>query len=440
MTFSSIIFQKLPQMGSPQEPCKLLVDFAELMIDLWQQCVSEKYCSPIYYLTALISYVLQLNTAEVAPRIVSSLVPVCITTCELVALPRFNSDDGDISQHPDGIVQQLYLDGDVLQSLALLYLAALGCVASHDSSDEGRPLHLSPQGLFWKLVDVEFVIRMLSLKHPEPEWFGMVALLCTSVVRGDPDTIGPTNAVKSSALGTGQTHAIETVIDVVIERVSACLTESPRWAPPGSAKEALVRAAALRTLVVFATSDDALRHIARNNITLQRLVTVLCWAIDRLYDVDAAPPASRPATHTQAGVNESRTVREDSEVPDPMQLDQAPDPKQEGDDDDGDDGWGDDECDEDMPALLCRIISQAMSLLHALVTNPRCEVDMAKELATCTGGAQRYLLTLARLNFSEEDMVLEAGIDGETVDLAHELLEMAVTLDEGEAMGALFGV
>jgi hypothetical protein len=45
---------------------------------------------------------------------------------------------------------------------------------------------------------------------------------------------------------------------------------------------------------------------------------------------------------------------------------------------------------------------------------------------------------LARLNFAEEDLVLEAGIDAETVELAHELLELAVTPDEGEEISEMF--
>jgi hypothetical protein len=45
---------------------------------------------------------------------------------------------------------------------------------------------------------------------------------------------------------------------------------------------------------------------------------------------------------------------------------------------------------------------------------------------------------LARLTFAEEDLVLEAGIDSRTVELAHELLEMAVTPDEGEGVGEVF--
>jgi hypothetical protein len=80
-------------------------------------------------------------------------------------------------------------------------------------------------------------------------------------------------------------------------------------------------------------------------------------------------------------------------------------------------------------------------LLHFLVTNPRTAdvANTATKLAASHGGSQRHLLSLARLTFAEEDLVLEAGIDAETVELAHELLELAVTPDEGEKVAEMFG-
>jgi hypothetical protein len=90
--------------------------------------------------------------------------------------------------------------------------------------------------------------------------------------------------------------------------------------------------------------------------------------------------------------------------------------------------------------LLYNIISQATWLLHLLVTDPRTSdvANTSAKLAASHGGSQRYFLTLARLNFAEEDLVIEAGIDAETVELAHELLELAVTPDEGEEISEMF--
>ncbi|KAK0736340.1 hypothetical protein B0T21DRAFT_366747 [Apiosordaria backusii] len=417
-TFSTIIFQKLSRLGDPKEPLRLLADFAELVIDLWQRCLSERYHAPVYYLASLVLYTLDLNAVAVAPNIISSLVPVCTTTCQLVALPRHHTPDGDLSNHSDPAIRQLGLDIDVTQCLALLYLAALGCAAqSYDQVGTEETPELtkhSPLVRFWRTIEPEFVLRMLSAKHPERDWYGILSLLWTSVL---PDSVGPIPSPVSRA----RVKNLSQVSSETINSVSLFLNESPRWAPRGSIKELEVRTAALRTLVIFTASPFGMVQMAKSDVAIPRLVTVLCWAIDRLYDLDGG----LPATH------QKRTPS--AKGPDAMQLDgqeasattQPP--------------WDSDE--KKLAVLLPRFIARAILLLHTLVTHPRTAdvVNMGTKLAASHGGAQRYLLMLARLCFAEDDLVLEAGIDTTTGDLARELIELSVTPDEGEEMGKAFG-
>lgn len=63
---------------------------------------------------------------------------------------------------------------------------------------------------------------------------------------------------------------------------------------------------------------------------------------------------------------------------------------------------------------------------------------MQQKLSVIHGGTQKYLISLARLNFSEDDLVLEAEIDAEVAECAHEMLELAVTPEEGDAIHAAF--
>lgn len=63
---------------------------------------------------------------------------------------------------------------------------------------------------------------------------------------------------------------------------------------------------------------------------------------------------------------------------------------------------------------------------------------MQKKLAAINGGFQKYLICLARLNFSEEDLVLESGINPDVAQCALEMLELVVTPDEGETIHAAF--
>jgi hypothetical protein len=63
---------------------------------------------------------------------------------------------------------------------------------------------------------------------------------------------------------------------------------------------------------------------------------------------------------------------------------------------------------------------------------------MQEKLAVIHGGSQKYLICLARLNFAEDDLLLEEKIDPEVSNCALELLELAVTPEEGDAIHAAF--
>ncbi|MCJ1365827.1 hypothetical protein MMC16_004952 [Acarospora aff. strigata] len=88
--------------------------------------------------------------------------------------------------------------------------------------------------------------------------------------------------------------------------------------------------------------------------------------------------------------------------------------------------------------LRAQIINQTTNLLHHLLTTfPAPLINMHAKLAVIPGGTHKHLVALTRLAFSE-GVFLERGIDDETVDRAHRLLENAITPEEGEELVAAF--
>ena len=67
-------------------------------------------------------------------------------------------------------------------------------------------------------------------------------------------------------------------------------------------------------------------------------------------------------------------------------------------------------------------------------------MSMQPKLTHIQGGSQKYLLVLARLSFSEDDLILESGIGADIPKLALEMLEGAVTPEEGDQVGEAFMV
>lgn len=454
-SFAGIIFHKLPSLGDPHDPMRLLIDFCDMIIDLWDQCLREKYYEPIYDLVALITFILQLNTISVAPYIASTLIPVAQTAIFLLAVPRFESQDGDLSTSVDETLQHLVLNIDTEGTLQLMYLAALGCADSY-LLDPENPLNLgpdrdSPQRLYWKLMQIDFVLVMLSPKQPRDDFLGMLSLLCTSCL---PDSIGPV---------TGEPERGPAfVAQALIERVSKIMHEPLRWSAPGEStgsfgqRQCIVRLAALKTLMAFAQSGLGARQLALSDVAIPRLVNVLCGAIDALYDMDV------PVELFQAGLyddEDEATTPEPAEGKVPAETEEVQGTtKDHGTADqpialDDDDAaaqslsepvaahLSDSTFDPSTTHLLYTIVSSTILLLHTLVTDPAtsAHTDMRAKLSTSHGASQKYLLTLSRLNYAEEDLVLEAGIDPGTFDRANDLLDLAVTPDEAEGVREVFG-
>ncbi|KAK5633695.1 hypothetical protein RRF57_009409 [Xylaria bambusicola] len=283
--------------------------------------------------------------------------------CYEVAIPRFNNS---VPGDPTDEAFIKFRDNiDTNKILSLLYLTVLGCATSEPVGGS----ILSPAVDFWNSVHIQFVLMLLNSKQPVGDFTATLRLLCTSVF---PDSIGPINPDKPP----------EEVGRLLIDRISAHLTETPRW-DIDEARLREVRLAALQTLSAFARSSLGLMQLAKHDWMIPRLVTLLSYSIDELYDGD-------------------------------MQYSSA--------------------AGDGPPCGLQRLVAHAMLLLHMVITAPLGSntVDVSAKLAKTTGGSQKYLISLSRLNFAD-DLVSE-----DTAELAHELLEMAVTSEAGQELGEFF--
>ncbi|KAG9258817.1 DNA repair protein Rad26 [Emericellopsis atlantica] len=283
---------------------------------------------------------------------------------------------------PDGDLsnsdEYRYLEQDIdtTNLMSLLHACSLACVTTIMETDHGTELKIVD---FWRLMSLDFVTLLLTPKQKADDIIGMLEMLATSSL---PDSIGPILDDKEPAF----------VARLVIERVSAKLVEAPLSATTEAEKRS-IRVSALKCLLAFARYPFGAQQLAAHDNALPRTVTCLSAAIDSLYDMSIP----------------SHVLPQDSDAPP----------------------------DTSSPAVvLYRIISQCVLLLHTLITDTP---DIAQKLGVAYGCSQRYLIALGRLTFAEEDLVMEAGIEGWVVEMAHELLEMAVTPDEGETVSQVFG-
>ncbi|KAF4459455.1 hypothetical protein FALBO_13782 [Fusarium albosuccineum] len=379
-SFSAIIFQKIPLMGNPQKPMQLLVDFTNLMVSIWSRCLDEQLWEPIKYLVALISFTFSFHAAEVAPFVVPNLNPPAqATICSLGEL-RYRWQDGQPKSDQLLVVEQHINSIDVM---SLLYTCSLACSTAWD---ELSPEFESKATIFWSNISLKTVLLLLTPKQELHDILGMLELLAAASL---PGSIGPIVDDQDPPF----------IAQSVIDRVSGLLVGYPRPAMTRDEQRTL-RLAVLRTLVSFTRYPFGALQLASHNTALPRLVTCLSNSIDELYN-QPIPSNILPQTFKADGTRASDTTT---------------------------------------PPSLYRIISQCVYLIHFLVTSPETAdvANIGHKLSASHAGSHRYLLALGRLTFAEEDLVMEAGIDGETVWAANELLDLAVSPEEGEVMSEAF--
>ncbi|KAI1819795.1 hypothetical protein F4861DRAFT_525659 [Xylaria intraflava] len=362
-SLASILLQKLSTAGDPSDPTRLPIQFSLEAIRLWDACRKEGCLAPITELVSLTAITLQLQTVALAPYIAPTLLPVAMDACYEVAIPRFNNSVPGDPTDEAFIKFRDHIDTNKI--LSLLYLTALGCATSEPAAGS----FASPAVDFWNSVHIHFVLMLLNRKQPISDFVATLRLLCTSVFS---DSIGPINPDKPP----------EVVAQLLIDRISTYLTDTPRWDADESQLRS-ARLAVLQTLSAFARSRFGLAQLSKHDWVIPRLVTLLSYCIEELYDGDMQ--------YSSSGL-------------------------------------------DDVAHELQRLVAHTVLLLHMIITNSSDgnPIDVSAKLSKTTGGSQKYLLSLSRLNFSD-DLVSE-----DTAELAHELLELAVTSEAGEELGEFF--
>lgn len=382
-SFSSIVFQSLPTKTDPGCPMRVLTDFSVLIINLWERCLQEEFFLPIRELVSLLSFTLQLHSVSVVPELVDKLLPVAQATLHVISDIRSANPGESLGSE----LQHLQSTLDSTAVIALLNLCALVCATSTESLDGDIP-----RAAFWKRFPMETVSLVLGSKQSLPDIVGMLEMLATSVL---PGSIGPVVHDKEPDLVAG----------VLLDRLSRFLVYPPASARSPTQRHAVVLAA-LRTLLSFSAGEFGAAQMAVHPNLVLRVISALSRSVDELYDQDLSHTTLHP-------------------TPPYLSLDEAlacTDPESD-------------------PPGLHALISHAVLLLHGLVTDPRTAplVDLEGKFEGWRGGGRKYLVALCRLNFAEDDGVLEVGVDVGTAERAHEMLEMIVSAEGGRDVGEVFG-
>ncbi|KAF4171437.1 hypothetical protein CNMCM8694_002657 [Aspergillus lentulus] len=223
---------------------------------------------------------------------------------------------------------------------------------------------------FWRHMRYDFVLMMLNCSQPIRDITLMLNLLSTSI---RAESFGSVQETQQDQLANE---------NYIVDRVANLLSETPQpdeGQPPYTAADICgMRLQAMYFLisVVFNPVAPASEHgssvIAQHPTVLARMIRAMHDELDALYTY---PP------------------------------------------------------ERDLHATM---VNGLMRLVYGVIRRHQ-NVDLQSKLCRVAGGKQKFLVVLTRLAFSEGP-VLEGGIDDETVEMAHEILDDAVTPQEAEAL------
>ena len=430
-----------------------MLDFCQLVLGIWSQCLREKYYAPIRAIVSLMTFILMRDPLGLTPHIMAYLVPIAQETVYLVATPAFSSPESSLATHPDYNMRQLACDIDTGATMALLRLVAFGCLSEAQSEDYAsatqNQLSQMPfsetqratQTWFWSVMQFEFVLLMLSSKQAPDAFLSMLSLLRTSAL---PDSIGPiTNDPSRDA---------SVVASLIVDRISHHIEEPPKWASNSKYTEWDVRLAALGVLDCFAQSPFGRLALAASDCTLPRLVGALFPAYGELRERDLVDEPMHPSDDFlclseseiraygiggldlaySLGFRSDSTSSAATVIPTSVsRVSRTADPPQPS----SQTSTGASHLDKDATPLILLYISSVIYLLHVILTDPYTApvANIMAKLGDATYNLQGfYLLTMARLGFCV-DPVLSVGLPDETYKLAMELFKLAATPEEDAA-------
>ncbi|KAJ5562224.1 hypothetical protein N7461_000985 [Penicillium sp. DV-2018c] len=228
---------------------------------------------------------------------------------------------------------------------------------------------------FWQNVRISFILVMLHPSHPLGDIVLLMNLLSTSI---RPDSFGPIRSSEQDQLD---------VQKWIVDRLTHILSE-PAIPDEGVEPYTAHDICAMRLEVLLLLESLAFQPTA---VTQKHASTIL-------------------ALHPNALARLFRSMHDE--------LDALYSSPPESD-------------------LRVSLVNGLMRLIFGVMRQHASLINMQEKLARVPGSKQKHLVVLTRLAFCD-GTVLEAGIDDETVDMAHELLEEWTNPQEAESLAEAF--
>ncbi|KAJ4364502.1 hypothetical protein N0V83_009097 [Neocucurbitaria cava] len=353
---------------------ELALRICHIFLDLWKRCQNEKYYAPTYLILDALHFVLACEPVETAVQVAQRAVPLIIAFIDLVSDPISKAAKGGEKAILDLFSAAQQETASHIDVLDCLDLLHLIATSCVSSTDTQAITRL------WSAIPSTFACMLLVKEQPLPQITLMLRILSTSAL---DTSLGPIPTADSAL------ESQTSIEDALVNRLTNLFTETPKPIsnPAASATASIVvpereiwdlRLLVLSVLTQFSIPQHGSVRLAQNRLCVGRLIRYLDYCITSLYRQPLSPTQDQKV----ASINAT------------MKL-----------------------------------------IYHIATTNP--DFDIKSKLVNTLGGQHAYLVALTRLAFSE-GLVLEAGIEDAVVNMAHDILDEGLSMEEGDAFGKVY--
>jgi hypothetical protein len=343
------------------------------LLRLWSSCLHEKTYEPLALIINLLRAALYEELSSQVSKLVEQAVPICLQSIDLVITPVIQSQHASFSATFDYKAQdELAVKVDLDEVVDFLHFLAQSAALDSERIEA-----------FWQQIHYRGSLLMLNKVQPIPRIIQALQILSTSVLDASFGSI-------SGEPGQQVQHSHTTVDRLVTWLVE--IPKAPKNEPAYTEEEiAELRIATLDVFKRLCLTEHGGQLLANHRFAIAKLIKFLHSQVSKLYTI---PPYACLQKHSSDGDSDHQQT---------------------------------------MHELIIQTINTTVRVLHHILRSFDELIDLTQKVNVERGGYHAFLIGMTRIAFSEQ-LVLEAGIETDVVEAAHDILDNVLSPEEGEAI------
>ncbi|KAH9824588.1 Protein of unknown function (DUF3636) [Teratosphaeria destructans] len=378
MTVSSMLLDRLSCPGPAKEAEYMPLKLSRALLVVWSRCLDDQYYAAQHLILDLLNFGIAYQLASVIAQLIEDAVPVCVRAIKEISHTRLRaSKNPKVAANLDReaftkLEEEADVDG-VLE-LLLRFCQAASLVPGRIEA-------------FWQEIDFTDLMALLQKAQPVSQIITALKLVALSAQSDSFGTVETTDSL-------GNTEDQAKRENALIDRLSTLLHETPEVPhdePPYTQSEITeLHLEILRVFRAMCLTAHCCSLLAHHQYAVGRFVRFLNSQVDKLYTV---PPS----------VGLTPQLASDG-TPIPTAHD-----------------------------LVASTVNTTIRIIYHLLRTHDDSIDITQKYRTVHGGHNKFLISMSRIAFSDQ-LVFEQGIEEEVAEAAHEILNNALSPEEGEAL------